>query len=104
MPAIELDRPGHAALPDSIRPPRSLAAPAGPAQATSACLQPARADGIGQQVEKETGGSSIDEVDEAKGRDGQFDITLDQDCKPLGMTHGDARGRLRVDFIIDYVT
>jgi hypothetical protein len=68
-------------------PPRSLAAPAGPAQATSACLQPARADGIAQQVEKETGGSSIDEVDEAKGRVGQFDITLDQDCKPLGMTH-----------------
>jgi hypothetical protein len=25
-------------------PPRSLAAPAGPAQATSACLQPARID------------------------------------------------------------
>ena len=87
-------------------PPRSLAAPAGPAQATPACLQPPRADGIGQQVEKETGGSSIDEVDEAKGRDGQFDITLDQDCKPLVMTHGALRPRvrLRVDFIVDYVT
>jgi hypothetical protein len=87
-------------------PPRSLAAPAGPAQATSACLQPARADGIGQQVEKETGGSSIDEVDEAKGRDGQFDIKLDQHFKPLGMTHGALRpgGRLRDDLIIDYVT
>ena len=68
--------------------PRSLAAPAGPAQATSACLQPARADGIAQQGEKETGGSSLDEVDEAKGRDGQFGIKLDQHFKPLGMTHG----------------
>lgn len=72
-------------------PPRSLAAPAGPAQATSACLQPARADGIGPQVEKETAASSIDQVDEAKGRDGRFDIRLDQDFKPLVMTHGALR-------------
>ena len=88
-------------------PPRSLAAPAGPAQATSACLQPARADGIAQQVEKETGGSGSDEVEtKRRAGDGQFDIKLDQDCKPLGMTHGALRpgGRLRDDFIIDYVT
>ena len=87
-------------------PPRSLAAPAGPAQATPACLQPPRADGIGQQVEKETGRSSIDEVDEAKGRDGQFDITLDQDCKPLGMTRAALApaGRLLDELTIDYVT
>jgi hypothetical protein len=36
-------------------------------------------------------GSSIDEVDEAKGRDGQFNIKLDQGCKPLVMTHGALR-------------
>jgi hypothetical protein len=87
-------------------PPRSLAAPAGPAQATPACLQPQRADGIAQQVEKETGGGCIDEVDEAKGRDGQFDIKLDQDFKPLGTIHGALRprGQLRVGPAIDYVT
>jgi len=55
-------------------PPRSLAAPAGPAQATSACLQPARADGIAQQGEKETGGSGSDEV-ETKRRAGMGSST-----------------------------
>jgi hypothetical protein len=42
-------------------------------------------------VEKETGGSGVDRVDEAEGRDGQFDIKLDQDFKPLVMTHGALR-------------
>jgi len=52
------------------------------------------------------GAGSLDEVDDAKGRDGQFDIKLDQHFKPLGMTHGALRpgGRLRDDLVINYVT
>jgi hypothetical protein len=54
-----------------------------------ACLQPQRADGIAQQVEKETRGRSID-----------------KDCKPLGMTRAALApaGRLLDELTIDYVT
>ena len=50
-----------------------------------ACNRRAAASGKGNR------GSSIDEVDEAKGGDGQFNIKLDQGCKPLVMTHGALR-------------
>jgi len=63
-------------------PPRSLAAPAGPAQATPACLQPPRSGGIGAASVKGNRGGGSDEVDAAKDRKGQPGITLDPDCKP----------------------
>jgi hypothetical protein len=40
----------------------------------------------GGKMEKETEGSGYFEVDDAKCRDGQFDIKLDKDFKVLAMT------------------
>jgi hypothetical protein len=40
----------------------------------------------GGKMEKETEGSSVFEIDDAKCRDGQFDIKLDKDFKLIVMT------------------
>jgi hypothetical protein len=40
----------------------------------------------GGKMEKETEGSGYFEVDDAKCRDGQYDIKLDQDFKVISMT------------------